>query len=191
MEELDFERQFFAAPQARARAENGSAGNGRSRGSSDYRAVWYRAPCTACWPHHARAAGQSIDRMASPPLAQAQSDPPAVEASGREAAAWRKRRRFKEPPERMRATGMNSHEVCRFRARNRVSGRRCGVRDQRWRGTACSGWQLCPGGGHTRQGEYLSPFRRGADRHLDCAAKRARSAIRGVKAAAPAVAYSR
>ncbi len=38
--------------------------------------------------------------------------------------------------------------------------------------------QLCPGRGHARKGTHLSPFRRGADRYLDYAAKRPRSAIR-------------
>jgi hypothetical protein len=38
---------------------------------------------------------------------------------------------------------------------------------------------------------HISRHSGGADRYLDCAAKRARSTMRGVKAAAPAVAYSR
>lgn len=36
----------------------------------------------------------------------------------------------------------------------------------------------CPGGGYARKGPHLPPFRRGADRYLDCAAKRPRSASR-------------
>jgi hypothetical protein len=34
---------------------------------------------------------------------------------------------------------------------------------------------------HARKGAHLSPFRRGADRYLDCAAKRPRSAIRVIR----------
>src|SRR6202035_4555205 len=67
-----------------------------------------------------RASCRTIDRSNGVESARAGMMIPlaADDASGKEAAACRKRRRFKEPPERVRVTLRNSHCGRRFLARN-------------------------------------------------------------------------